>query len=268
MGYISPHIVWEQKLADTKLKDGEIWLGYISKQAANAITEQHAWVLLECYIDPAHLRQIAEYNGVSSGEVLKNNFLPDDVKVKNGDFGEILARSVIQEKHSNCFFPILRWRSKATKNATVGGIDLLGYVTSGNKPEEDRLILCEVKTRTSTDLHGVDSAYKDVKKHMITALTSELYRMQSKLLEQGRNDEAQKLARFSHPHRQPYTLHLLPCVVYEKRVWNDRFLDLLPENHCSGEYKEIEYIEVVVISVENLANWIDEVHRAAISQAG
>lgn len=266
MGYISPHIVWTQKLGGHELKNGEIWLGQISQKSINAITNRHAWILLECYVDPQALRQIANDDGVSPGEILEKQFLPDVVRVKRGNFGEILAMCVIQEKHNGSCFPVLHWRYRK-KNEVVQGIDLLGYVAEKN-PEDDRLILGEVKTRTYRDPSSVESAYKDARKHVITALSNELYMLKKILLQEGRDDESKNISRFSHPHHRPYILHLLPCVVCDSRVWNEEFLERLPENHCSDEYKNTEFAELIVVTLENLAHWIDEVHQSAIEQAG
>lgn len=269
MGYISPHIIWERKLEDAKLKDGEIWLGHISAQSAKAITNQHSFVLLECYIDPTNLNNIAVDNSLPPGAILRDQFLPNDVKVKNGDFGEMLARSVIQERRDHPCFPMFRWRNRAYKNDTVRGIDLLGYVMPNDEPnEDDKLILCEVKTRTSKHKQVVEDAYKDAKTHSISRLANSLYFIQNWLRQNGYNVEAKKFSRFSNPHKAPFDLQLLPCVVHESKIWDDCFFDVLPENHSTGEYKDIQSVEVIVISVENLRDWIDEVHKTAVICAG
>jgi hypothetical protein len=269
MGYISPHIVWTRKLEGIKLKDGEIWFGHISAPSAKEITTQHSLVLLECYIDPAILNNIAADNNVPPGAILRDQFLPDEVKVKNGDFGEVLARSVIQESRDHLCFPMFRWRNRAHKNDTVRGIDLLGYVMPGEEPnDDDKLILCEVKTRTSKRRQIVEDAYKDAKTHSISRLANSLYFIQNWLRQYGYNDEAKKFSRFSNPHRVPFNLHLLPCVVHESKIWDDSYLDILPEIHSNGEYKDTETVDVIVISVENLTDWIDEVHKTAAMCAG
>ena len=269
MGYLFPHIVWEQKLRGTKLKDGDIWLGHISVNAAQAITTRHATVLLECYIDPGILNQIAADNGVAPGEILRNQFLPDEVKVKHGDFGEMLARSVIQERRDHPCFPMFRWRNRAHKNDTVRGVDLLGYVMPDENPNKnDKLILCEVKTRTSKRRLIVDDAYKDAKEHSVSRLANSLYFIQSWLRQYGHADEARKFARFSNPHKEPFDLELIPCIVHESKLWKDSYLDILPEYHSTALYKEIETVEVIVVSVENLADWIDDVRAAAVTCAG
>jgi hypothetical protein len=270
MEYITPHIVWERKLEDTKLKDGEIWLGHIDAKSAKAITMHHGSVLLECYIDPHVLKKIASDNGIPPGEILRAQFLPDEVRVKHGDFGEILARSIIQERSDSPCFPMFRWRNRAFKNDTVRGVDLLGYVMPNKKPnKDDKLILCEVKTRSSVRARVVDDAYQDAKDHSISRLANSLYFIQSWLRHNGRVEDARKFSRFSNPHKEPFDLELIPFVVHESNIWKDRYLDILPEEHLSiGEYKKAETIEVVVICVENLTDWIDEVHAAATTCAG
>lgn len=260
-------VIWHQK-HNGKISDGEIWFGRIDREAAQSFTEQLALMLQDCYIDIANLSQIAKNNGLSAGEVLKEQYLPDEVKVKIGDFGEILARSAIKNKHQELCFPVLRWRIKAHKNDTVRGVDLLGYWMADTDPTpNDKLVWCEVKTRTSKANDGVKSAYQDiVQKIDASRLANQLYFSQKKLLEQGLNDDAKKFARFSNPHKVSYTLLLMPCAVYESGFWRDTFLNSLPERH-SNEYKRMEAIQIIIITVENLASWINEVHQLAIKQA-
>lgn len=261
-------IIWYQK-HNGKISDGEIWFGCIDREAAQSFTEKLALILQDCYIDIANLNQIAKNNGLSAGDVLREQYLPDDVKVKIGDFGEILARSVIREKYHGLCFPVLRWRIKTHKNDTVRGVDLLGYSMASAVPTpKDKLVWCEVKTRTSKTNDGVKSAYQNVvQKIDVSRLANQLYFSQKKLLEQGLNDDAQKFARFSNPHKVSYTLLLMPCAVYESKFWRDTFLSPLPERHFD-EYKSMEEIQIIIIAVENLASWIDEVYQSAVEQAG
>lgn len=176
MTYIEQNITWEKQHND-RLQDGEIWLGSISAAAAEAILQNHAAVLLECYIDPDDLRGVAEDNGLKPGELLRNEILPDAPHIRSGDSGEILARSVLQEWRDRPRFPAFRWRSRAHKNDTVRGPDLIGYAMhqEGEPSNEDLLVMCEVKTRSVTvDDEVVKKAFEDAKKHYISRLANSL----------------------------------------------------------------------------------------------
>ena len=266
MGYIARHILWERRCSDTRLRDGEIWVGDINVSATEAIRHDYGAVLLECYIDPSYLRNIAKGNGLSPGELLEAQILPDAPHMKSGNFGEILARSVLQEWRDYPRFPAFRWRNRAHKNDTVRGPDLLGYVMSenGEPREEDVLVICEVKTRVaSINKMVVKEAFDDVKRHYISKLANSLYFLQIWLRQQGQEDEASRFARFANPHKMPFNRRLVPCVVHEHRTWEDRFLEELPRAHKLGES-----VEVIVICVESVSEWIDAVHEAAIACAG
>lgn len=265
MGYIAQHILWEHRCDTSRLVDGEIWIGSICASAAEEILHNHGAVLLECYIDPTDLRDIARENGSSPGELLETQILPDAPHIKSGDFGEILARSVLQERGDRPRFPAFRWRNRAHKNDTVRGPDLLGYVIGlSEEPDKDALVICEVKTRSSSvNKKVVKEAFDDTKKHYISKLANSLYFLQIWLRQQGQQDEASRFARFANPHKAPYTKRLVPCVVHEDQTWEDRFFDELPEKHQLGEL-----VEVIVLRVESLSQWIDAVHKAAITCAG
>jgi hypothetical protein len=271
MGYIAPLMVWQSKLKDECLKNGKIFLGLIDKAASHAITSQHGAVLLQCYIDPQELVKMASDNGLTPGELLRTQILPDQENIKSGDFGEILARGVIQEGKDNPKFPAYRWRNRAHKNDTVRGPDLIGYVLGGGEPSEnDLLIICEVKTLSaSINKNVVKNAFEEVRQHYISQLANSLFFIQFWLRRQGQEAEARIYARFTNPHRDPYQKQLVPCVVHESQTWDDKFLEVLPETYQpSGEYKTGESIVVIILCVENLSDWIHQVHSAAIDCAG
>ncbi len=271
MGYIVPLITWQSKLTDERLKNGKIWVGLLEEAASRKITLPQGAVLLQCYIDPQELVKMASDNGLAPGELLRDQILPDKEHIKSGDFGEILARSIIQERKDSPRFPAFRWRNRADKNDTVRGPDLIGYVIGGDKPSEnDLLIFCEVKTRSVTVKKTiVEDAFVEARKHYVSQLANSLFFIQSWLRRQGQDEEAKIYARFTNPHRDPYQKQLVPCVVHENQTWDDSFLEVLPETYQpSGDYKTGEVIEVLIICVENLSDWIDQVHSAAIDCAG
>jgi len=106
--------------------------------------------------------------------------------LKSGDFGEMFTWGDIQQHHPQPRFPLYRWRNRPSRNATVMGIDLLGYALQADSPSaNDMLVLCEVKTRSKQkDKKVVEKAYKGVLKDYATRLVNQLM-FQSKLLLQG-----------------------------------------------------------------------------------
>jgi hypothetical protein len=103
----------------------------------------------------------------------------------------------------------------------------------------------------------------DVKKDYASRLADSLIFQQMKLISEGRDAEAKSLARFRNPHKNPYALRLVAGVVHEKDNWDNEFFTELPAKH-----KLKAQLEIVVICVENLGPWIEEVHRKAADVAG
>jgi hypothetical protein len=128
MPYIVEHVEWEGKYQGIRLRDGSIRFGLIGRDEGFGFLCNHSPILVECYIDPRRLIEIAANNGIDPSDLLRDQFLPDDPSIKSGDSGEILARSILQEWRDSPSFPALRWRDKAHKNDTVRGPDLIGYV--------------------------------------------------------------------------------------------------------------------------------------------
>jgi hypothetical protein len=264
MAYIAQYIKWHHKVGTGKLSNGVIWLGTINASSLTHITPEHSKVLLECYIDRQQLVDLAKSNGRTPADMFKNEILPNAPHMKSGDFGEILCRSTLQEWRDCPTFALCRWRGRSKQNDTVTGPDLIGYVLNGNPPSaDDVLILCEIKTRSSNiDKKVVRKAFDGVEKDFITRLTNSLYFYQILLRKDGRNDEALHYARFSNSYNAPYKKRLVACVVHDKTNWDDTFLQELPDQHNLPAD-----MEVVILCIDNLADWIDVVHQSAVASA-
>lgn len=242
-----------------KLLDGEIVVIVLPNPAAQEVTDIHARELSRCYIEPAILQQLANNNGITIAEQLVE-FLPDLAHIRSGDFGEILCRQYLSETNGNPKFPVYRWRTRSTKNDTVRGTDLIGYLMPGPDPDDDDILyLCEVKTRASTvKPEIVQDAYKGAEKDFASRAANSLYFCQARLVQDGLAEEAQRLARYTNPHRRPFKKKLVAVVVHADALWKDDFLQVLPERHGLNAD-----VEVLVFRVENLAEWIDQVYAAA-----
>ncbi len=266
MAYIIQHISWAQPIIPNKLNDGLIWRGTINSQSKDQIAQEHGQVMLECYIDPMLLVATSEANNRSPEDVFENEILPDAPHLKSGDFGEILCRSTLQEWRECPQFPLYRWRNRSTKNDTVRGADLIGYVKVTDTPNtNDLLVLCEVKTRSATTANTVvKDAYDGVAKDYVSRLASSLLFYQVHLRREGKLDEAQIYARFSNPHGQPYRRKLIAFIVHDEANWDNNFLNALPEQHGLEGVSEFD---VVVLLVENLSGWIEQIRKSAVMSA-
>ena len=263
MDYIERCIIWDKHYQEPAIGNADIWLGSISQNSARMLNEQHGGVLLECYIDPIHLVSIANNNGITPGKHLIDNVLPDMPHMRSGDFGEIIARSILQGWRDKPRFPAFRWRNRSHKNDSVQGVDLLGYIyQNGNQNPDtgDTLVLCEVKTRSaSVSENIVCDAYNDSKKHYISRLTTSLFFIQQLLHQQGKIDEAEIFARFSRPHPIQYQRRLVSFVVHESKTWDENFMNTLSDDDPPDDA-----MEVVVVRIERLSSLIDDIYNAAV----
>jgi hypothetical protein len=256
---------WRLRTETQRLRDGSIWHALLDAETAQAITTDHGAVLFECYVDAGHLAALADMNAGAPDVLFRDEVLPVKAHLKSGDFGEILARSLLAARGDRPTFPVYRWRNRMTRDDTVRGTDLIGYVAPGPEASpDDVLVMCEVKTRSATVAEDVvATAFDGVKKDSVSRLANSLLFQQAALLRDGKPEEAQRLARFANPHKfGSHKRRLVAAVVHEASLWDDAFLQHLPEAH--GLDAEVE---VVIVCVESLAPWIDAVHAAAAEHA-
>ncbi len=262
MGYIVDKVSFQRNNSTGKLTDGEIWIGSIPSEVFSVIANEHKGVFISCYIEKEHLANLARMNNRTEEDMLKE-ILPDKAYLQSGDFGEIFCRSVLQEWNDKPIIPTERWRNRSIKNDTVRGTDLVGYVISGNEPsEDDVLVFSEVKTRErGGDEEVVKKAYEGVLKDNTTRLANSLCLLQHSLLRDGKEEEADKFARFSSPYDNPYKKRLIACVVHNAQNWKDEYLQVLPEKHDLPDE-----LLVVVINFADLSKWIDDFYGVAVAE--
>lgn len=260
MGYLENKISLQRNVSTGRLIDGEIWIGSISSEIFSTVVNDHRDIFITCYINKEHLSNLATINNKTEEEMLKE-ILPDKANMQSGDFGEIFSRSFLQEWKDKPTIPAEKWRNRSTKNDTVRGTDLVGYVFQGDEPNEnDILVFSEIKTREKGgDNEVVKKAYSDVLKDNITRLASSLFLLQEALLRDGKDEDAKKFGRFSDPYRNPYKKRLIACVVHDLQNWKDEYLNILPERHELSDE-----LLVVVINFEDLAKWIDKFYGVAV----
>lgn len=127
MGYLEDKVSLQRNISTGKLVDGEIWIGTLPSDVFSTVVSEHMDVFVACYVDKQHLSNLAKMNNQTEAEILKE-ILPDKPHLQSGDFGEIFCRSFLQEWKDKPTIPAERWRNRSTKNDTVRGTDLVGYV--------------------------------------------------------------------------------------------------------------------------------------------
>lgn len=247
---------WDRLVREAILADSELWRCLLVQDDHAPLVEQKALELVSCFVDPGILREQAQADRSTAGEYFLEHFIADNQGVRSGDLGEITTKLVLENCRDQPIFPGYRWRSKQHKDQTVQGFDLIGYLYADedSPSQDDVLVLCEVKTRSSTvDRDVALQAYSDLKKHYISKLANYLAYYRAWLRQNGFESEADKLDRFSNPHELKFTKRLVPAVVHEESTWMDEFLDVLPQNHDGSED-----LVFALIAVENLRDLFNE----------
>lgn len=247
-----------------------VYFGYLFKQVAGNTRNFFlaGRSLVHCYVNPKRLRQLAEDGGETIAATFER-LLPTKPALKSGDFGEMLTLSAIESRDPPLLFPLPRWRTRPTNDATVMGVDLVGYAVADpvTPSPDDILVLCEVKTRSSrANRRIVRVALDSIKKDFATRIANQLLFQQMLLRDWGMNDQADRLTRFRNPHAAavPYRKRIIAGVVHDRNLWKDEFLDELPQKHQVGVDVDVE---VALVVVEQLATWISEMRVASIAAA-
>jgi hypothetical protein len=252
---------WRRK---KRLPNGAIYLTSLDDAAERSLTAIHACDVVSCYVDPVKLCQLAAMRGTSVESAFRS-YLPTKAHLKSGDFGEMLMWRLLQERGDRPRIPLMRWQTRQSRDDTVRGTDLIGYVAADSKPsKDDVLVLCEVKTRSSTKKATiVREAFNGVKKSYVTRLADQLFFQQHNLISLGDPASAQALNRFANPHAfGDYKTRLTAAVVHDSALWDDVCLDEMPS---TGRLKA--EVEVLVVCADALRQWIADVRRAATRHA-
>src|SRR5438105_3243904 len=88
-------VIWTQALV--KGRAVEAWIAEVTEQQQRQLTRLHAREVVRCYVDLELLRALAIGAGTTE-RVAFRNLLPTKAHLRNGDFGEILMRSLLQAR--------------------------------------------------------------------------------------------------------------------------------------------------------------------------
>ncbi|MFW5983435.1 MAG: Hachiman antiphage defense system protein HamA [bacterium] len=272
MENLGKNIRINQVLNNSKLTNGEIWIGSLSLNLATQIKDEYSKIFVDCFIDYDQLCDVAENNRMKPSEYLIEAVLPDEqgIGTKQGDFGEIFSQLFLESWQDSPEFPFLKWRTKNHNNASTQGQDILGYYfekVSGNDwHENDKIVLCEVKTNASKNHvnHSIiQEVYSDLKNNHVSKINKYILTIQRHLMNNSPSEQArqkaQNFARFTKPYQMPFKRRLIGAVVIERDNWDSEFLENLPQKHNLDP----DLVEILVLQIEELSFWIDEVYRSS-----
>lgn len=134
----------------------------------------------------ANLKIIEDMGGYPEALEYVKNKLPSSVRVRSGDFGEILATEYIEQNMAYSV-PVKRLRYKDDRNVAMRGDDVIALKRDD---KTCRVLKAESKSRAKLTPKVVTQAANALLKHAARPNPSTLAFISSRLREQGRIEEA------------------------------------------------------------------------------
>jgi uncharacterized protein DUF1837 len=194
-----------------------------------------------------------------------------------GDFGEILVADYLEWVLGH-WVPRMRWCSKAVRDESTKGCDVIGFrVDPGHITLDDALAVFEAKTSFSRSSSGAnrlqDAVNGSAKDHI--RIDESLNYLKQKLLDRGNVDGAQKIERFQNPVDTPYresygAVALLSTDFFDKTVISETDVTRIPRSSRGTETYRHPYrdrLVLLVIHGADMMRLVHELYRKAADEA-
>lgn len=179
-------------------------------QQDQAILSAWAKHFREQYCPDSVIDDLRSGTNLSRKEYLLQRIFPDQTQapgpsVRAGDFGELLVADFL-EFSLNYWVPRVRMESKAVRNESVKGCDVIGLrIQNPNGPDSpnDELAIYECKAgMTQTNENRLQSAINDSFKDQLRK--AESLNFIKRRLKEKQNQQWKKVERFQNPEDHPY----------------------------------------------------------------
>jgi len=218
----------------------------------------------------------------SRGDYLTNLKFPSDSTqlgpaVRAGDFAEILVADYLEWVLS-FWIPRVRWSSKAVRDESSKGSDVIGFKIAGGNgsTSRDAMVVFEVKAKFSkgtTTNRLQDAINGSAKDHV--RIAESLHFIKQKLFYQNQSDDAKLVERFQSPVDRPFEkLHGAAAVftLEEFDVSDLTQVDALkiPVSSKSTEVRAHPFRDqliLLVISGQDMMNLVHDLYRRASDEA-
>jgi hypothetical protein len=192
-------------------KDIEVWT--LKHLPSDEILAEWAKHFRQHYCEDADidiLREGTPHN--TRGEYLTNLVFPDKYKppgpsTRSGDFSEILIHDFLEFIISGYVVPRLRYESKAVRNESTKGTDVIGFkiIDPSKSSTDDTLITFEVKANlTGSTKNKLQEAIESSNKDIVRK--AETLNSYKRTFHKNNNSEKVKLiSRFQNKSDNPFT---------------------------------------------------------------
>ncbi|MDX3365020.1 SAVED domain-containing protein [Streptomyces sp. ME02-6987-2C] len=208
------------------------------------------------YLNPNELALV--FDDLGSPEVaayLRANKFPADIKVRHGDFGEIVTAGLYRRVRRWCV-PILKLRYKQTPGQAVQGTDVLAFRFRQTPPV---IAVPEVKTRATRKRDLGKEAYDSLEK-VLDRLDESLHFALARCSERNHQFLVRHLAALvRRPRDRVVERHMV--FVHDALVWKEDVVELLAD-------VVTRRTELTVVKIRDLKDFVARAYRAAETSAG
>jgi hypothetical protein len=203
------------------------------------------------YLNPDELALVFDDLGAPEvADYLRTNKFPADIKVRHGDFGEIVTSGLYRRMRRWCV-PILKLRYKQTPNQAVQGTDVLAFRFRQTPPV---IAVPEVKTRAYRDRKVGQEAYDSLEK-VLVRLDESLHFALARCSERGHQFLVRHLAGLlRNPGQRVVERHMV--FVHDDHTWKDDIVTML-----AGLVTQPT--ELTVVKINGLKDFVARVYQAA-----
>lgn len=222
-----------------RLKDAE-WQNFLNKLPTDFRVS---------YIIDSELKVLAGKNGLSKSEFLEKFILPDDGKIKSGDFGEMLSYFAVIENFDKKRIILngpRKWRWKDRNKAALYSDSVLFHISDPKKySKKDLLITVESKMKAEkSKKHRIQEAIDGAVVDKLSRLSKTLIWLEEKYAKLGKPKQRMLVERFKDPatYGSFLTRHKAIAIL-DKNFEIDELSKTIKNNHG---------ITVIVFSINEL----------------
>lgn len=226
----------------------------------------------EHYCLDAKLDRLRKGTGKSRADYLRDLVFPDMKEdfgpaTRSGDFAEILIADLL-EGHLGYWVPRVRYADKMVRNESPKGTDVVGFKFARGGPsrpsKRDVLIAFESKAQLSGTKakKRLQDAVNDSRKDKFRMAES-LNAIKRRLIEQGKDNEADSVERFQEGLAVPYILRSGAAAVFCSSLYA---ATNIAGTDCS-KHENVGNLDLVVVHGKQLMKLVHALYDRAADEA-
>jgi hypothetical protein len=236
------------------------------------VGDLNAWAshFRQHYCSDADIDDLRAGTGLSRAEYLTQLIFPDKSVapgpgIRAGDFAELLVSDYV-EYLLGYWVPRGKYSEKASRDESVKGVDILGFLTSPPTPSPtDILLAFEVKAQLSGDKYtgrlqnAIDDSSKDYLRRAMT-----LNATKRRLHHAGQHEKALVVQRFQNPSDHPYVYRSGAAAVLSDSAYDEA---LLQQSTKIAGHQNAGNLDLIVIRGNELMKLVHVLYERAADEA-